>query len=794
MAEVVSSFEFGTKAETLARLAPAVTKCRVPEFLYFNVSEWRDDPDSVHSRIADFFGRRLVIVRSSAGNEDGANSAMAGVFESVPRVPAGNRKRIEGAIQQVWSSYQRNGAAADRVHHVLVQRMVEPVLMSGVLFTQDIKTGAPYYVINYDDQTGRTDTVTAGGEYSNRTLYVHRGAADALRSPRFRALIHAAIELERLTGSTSLDVEFAVDAKHKVHLFQVRRIATGLRGKRSLARQVDSIIPGIQRFVASRMRPMPGARGSHSVFGQMPDWNPAEMIGRAPRPLALSLYRHLITDRAWRAARARMGYAHPQGYPLMVSLGGQPYVDARLSFSSFLPASLPEAIGDKLVDAWLARLVANPHLHDKVEFEVAITALAFDFDDRVAALFPDALTTKERRVFREALAALTVPLVRGDVAPLVGEQARIEALAARPRTVVGNMAAVAGLFEDCIELGTIPFSVLARHAFIARSLLRSLVTRGVFTEDEVGALLRSLHTVARELTEDARRLALGTLSLPDFLVRYGHLRPGTYDILSPRYDQRSDLFAGAQPSANAETPPPFKPSAKQHKAIDRLLADDGFGIGSQALLDYISQATAAREYAKFVFTQGVSDGLEAIAAWGTDRGLSREDLSYLEWGDLAATASVATFGTPEQLRAVVRQRKVDHETTVALRLPQLLFDEEGVHIVPLQLSAPNFITAEVVRGPCVRLAAHDQAPADMRGAVVLIENADPGFDWIFAHRIGGLITKFGGVNSHMAIRCAEFGIPAAIGCGEQIFERVAQAHAVEVDCAGAHIRPIGERS
>ena len=25
------------------------------------------------------------------------------------------------------------------------------------------------------------------------------------------------------------------------------------------------------------------------------------------------------------------------------------------------------------------------------------------------------------------------------------------------------------------------------------------------------------------------------------------------------------------------------------------------------------------------------------------------------------------------------------------------------------------------------------------------------FDWIFSHNIGGLITKFGGANSHMAI-------------------------------------------
>ena len=259
---------------------------------------------------------------------------------------------------------------------------------------------------------------------------------------------------------------------------------------------------------------------------------------------------------------------------------------------------------------------------------------------------------------------------------------------------------------------------------------------------------------------------------------------------------RRSIGAGssiAQPSASAGAPASFEPTAKQRKAIDRLLAAEGFGIHANALVAYIREATAAREYAKFVFTQRISDGLEAIAEWGSERGLTRDDLSYLEWGDLVATATVAGPGSSDNLRSLVWQRKLDHETTAALRLPQLLFDEEGVHIVPLQVSAPNFITRQVVRGPCVRLTAYDDVPGDMAGAVVLIENADPGFDWIFAHGIGGLVTKFGGVNSHMAIRCAEFGIPAAIGCGEQIFDRVAQAHGVEIDCAGAHIRPIGER-
>ena len=49
--------------------------------------------------------------------------------------------------------------------------------------------------------------------------------------------------------------------------------------------------------------------------------------------------------------------------------------------------------------------------------------------------------------------------------------------------------------------------------------------------------------------------------------------------------------------------------------------------------------------------------------------------------------------------------------------------------------------------------------------IVLIENADPGLIGYFQN-IAGLITKYG-ANSHMAIRCAEFDIPAAIGCGER---------------------------
>ena len=40
----------------------------------------------------------------------------------------------------------------------------------------------------------------------------------------------------------------------------------------------------------------------------MPDWNPAEIIGEYPRPLAYSVYKKLITDNTWSIARELMGY------------------------------------------------------------------------------------------------------------------------------------------------------------------------------------------------------------------------------------------------------------------------------------------------------------------------------------------------------------------------------------------------------------------------------------------------------------------------------------------------------
>ena len=81
-----------------------------------------------------------------------------------------------------------------------------------------------------------------------------------------------------------------------------------------------------------------------------------------------------------------------------------------------------------------------------------------------------------------------------------------------------------------------------------------------------------------------------------------------------------------------------------------------------------------------------------------------------------------------------------------------------------------------------------QDKVNVDGCIVVISQADPGYDWLFGRNIAGLITKFGGANSHMAIRSAEFSLPAAIGVGEQLYLRYKIAKTIELDPAGETIR------
>jgi phosphoenolpyruvate-protein kinase (PTS system EI component) len=82
------------------------------------------------------------------------------------------------------------------------------------------------------------------------------------------------------------------------------------------------------------------------------------------------------------------------------------------------------------------------------------------------------------------------------------------------------------------------------------------------------------------------------------------------------------------------------------------------------------------------------------------------------------------------------------------------------------------------------------SPNEIKGAILFVPSADPGFDWIFSRGIAGFVTQFGGVNSHMAIRANELAMPAVIGAGETLFGRWKKAGKICLDCGNQQVQVI----
>src|SRR5262245_50406987 len=160
-----NSFAFGTKAETLERLQGLLTDAVIPDLWYFPTAQWRASAAAVLETIAKRFGGAMLAIRSSAIVEDGASDSKAGAFESRLKIRGDDRAALARAIDQVAQSM-----TGDDRDQILVQLMADDIAVSGVIMTYDIVNGAPYYCIDYDDESGRTDIVT-GGNGINKGLF-----------------------------------------------------------------------------------------------------------------------------------------------------------------------------------------------------------------------------------------------------------------------------------------------------------------------------------------------------------------------------------------------------------------------------------------------------------------------------------------------------------------------------------------------------------------------------------------------------------------------------------------------
>lgn len=771
-----------SKALTLQELRPVIKSATVLPVYRFYAKEYCKYKDRIHLEVLKQFPNNELIVRSSSVNEDNDHTSHAGGFDSVLNVK-NQSSDLDKAINVVIDSYLN----IRDLDEVFIQPMLEFVDKCGVIFTADIDTLCPYYIINYDN-TGSTTSVTSGTSNNLETRIIFKNSPHE-EEAFITSLVNAAKECEDLYNNNALDIEFAFSGDI-LFILQVRKIVT--KNKRDLSHiNLEDNLVKIEKKLIKLNKKHPNLLGYKTIFGLMPDWNPAEIIGVRPRQLALSLYKEVVTDSIWAYQRDNYGYRNLRSHPLLVSFLGVPYVDVRVSFNSFIPKDLKPSIASKLVDYYLAKLKNNTNFHDKVEFDIVYSCYHLNLDIELEELHQNGFSAQEVGKLKKSLLELTNKIINVDSGLYKLDLEKIQLLGVKRQEIIDSDLAIIDkiywLLEDIKRYGTLPFAGVARAAFIAVQMLKSFVKTGIITDLDYDLFLKSLNTVSKKLSKD-----INTLSKRQFLSQYGHLRPGTYDITSPRYDNAYESYFSYEPNISdgeGNHDVEFVFSERQRDKIGHFLAEHNIIANVEDLIIFIKEAIEGRESSKFEFTKSLSLAIEYISDLGGEYGFTNDDLSFLNVQVIRELYSTLDH---RDLTTIISDNiainKLYYEYTKSVKLPSLIVEPKDIYSFSVEQEQANFITQKKIKAEVVIETI--SSGKNLHGKIVCIDSADPGFDYLFSQDISGLVTCYGGANSHMAIRCAELGIPAVIGCGETLFKRCSECKFIEIDAGNKIVRTI----
>ena len=781
---------FTSKSNILKFLQSRLKYSKIERILDFTVDDWNKNKNQILQQVKSTFYKKKVIIRSSAIGEDSDYSSEAGSYESILNINSSSRTQLISAINKVIKSYAHK-KNFNLKNQILIQTQAVDIVTSGVIFSRTPDNGAPYYVINFED--GISTIGVTHGSVGN-TIKIARHLGIKTIGEKWKSLLQSVKEIETVVQSNSLDIEFGITKNSTIVIFQVRPITSILKSVSTLDKKIIKLInKNKNQFLSLKNQK---TISNNLIFSDMTDWNPAEIIGNNPKPLDYSLYDFLIMSDAWYKGRELLGYKKFFPHSLMKKFGNKPYVDNRYSFYSLIPEKFNRKLSKKLLTFYLEKLQSNPQLHDKVEFEILFTCYDFTLDDRLKELRGCNFTKNEIQKIRNELFSFTEEIIKNfpywkdyctkSIDKMYDNRLVVPKINRKSSTYMDKLSIAESLLKDCKNFGTIPFSLMARIAFISSIIIKSLSKKNIFTEKLIHEFMNSLETPLSKFQNDLTKYYENKITKESFLKKYGHLRPGTYDITIDRYDRENKFLENITFQQHHTR----KPISYFSRKFQKTSSINKFDIDPESFFLFLKDSIILRENLKFEFTQNLSNAIELIADAGKDLGFFRNDLSYLEIDKILKNyRKLSKIEFINYLKICIDKNKNYFRLNNYLVLPSFISSEKDFDIINLRIAKPNFITQKSVTSNLVNLdkKTHD---TNFNNKIILLEHADPGFDWIFTRNPSGLITKYGGVASHMSIRCSELNLPAAIGCGSIIYDQIKDASKILLDCKNQQIIPL----
>ena len=283
-----------------------------------------------------------------------------------------------------------------------------------------------------------------------------------------------------------------------------------------------------------------------------------------------------------------------------------------------------------------------------------------------------------------------------------------------------------------------------------------------------------------ETNEKLWQVAVGHLTLTDFLKDYGHRAVGEFELAQPRWredtvylEQIIASFRSVGGICNPDAPvcsvggisnpDAFKPQIEQRETAEKELAElvkNKRGLRKQIEdeLDFTRRYMPFRETAKFYLMLGYEQIrralLELDSRYGLDGGIF-----YLVPDELTRLINGENFDD------VIATRKAQRELLLQIEVPDVIFSDslEDIGTSSTTDAEETYtgvgVSAGVATGQArVLLTPTDIQPSE-RNYILVCPSTDPGWTPLFVHA-AGLVMERGGLLSHGAVVAREYGVPA----------------------------------